>query len=101
MVSEILQNGVIRPSTISFASLVVMVKGIMELGICVDYRGLSQLAVKDKFPISIIDDLLDELHGATIFLKLDLRNGYHQVKMSDYNVYKTTFKTHNCHQNSQ
>lgn len=64
---------------------------------CVDYRALNNNIVKDKYPIALIEELLDELHGAEIYLKINLRFGYRQIHMSPEDVVKIAFKIHNGH----
>ena len=67
------------------------------LRLCVDYRQLNKMTVKNKYPLLRIDDLFDQLKGASVFLKADLRSGYHQLKIKDEDVHKTTFRTRYKH----
>jgi len=88
IVEDMLAAGTIQGSSSSYASPVVLVKkkdGSWRL--CVDYRELNGMTVKDRFPIPLIEDLMDELGGAVVFSKIDLRASYHQVRMAPVNIH--------------
>jgi hypothetical protein len=83
-IKELLDMGHIKPSSSPFASSVVVVKkkdGTMQM--CIDFRALNKKTIKNRYPIPRIDELLDELHGAVYFTKIDLHYGYHQIKMRE------------------
>ena len=67
------------------------------LRLCVDYRKLNKMTVKNKYLLPRIDDLFDQLKGASVFSKIDLRSGYHQLRIKDANVHKTAFRTRYGH----
>jgi hypothetical protein len=97
-VQKLLADGLITPSCSPFASLVLLVlKKDGSWRFCVDYRKLNDITVKNRFPMPLIDEILDELAGTQFFTKLDMRSGYHQVRMNPDDEHKTTFKTHQGH----
>jgi len=90
-----IEQGIVCHGDSVFSSLVILVKkpnGSWHF--YVDYRALNALSIKDVFPIPIVYELLDELHGARFFTKLNLRSGYHQIQMRSEDVHKTVFHTH-------
>ena len=93
-----LNFGLIRPSTSPFSLPVLLVKKKDDSWrFCTKYRALNQVTIKDRFPISIVENMLDELHGVAYFTKLDLQARYHQLHVNPAGIYKTTFWTHNGH----
>ncbi|KAL0540235.1 hypothetical protein IC582_024468 [Cucumis melo] len=95
---ELLDKGFIRPSVSPWGAPILFVKkkdGSMRL--CIDYRELNKVTVKNRYPLPRIDDLFDQLQGATVFSKIDLRSGYHQLRIKDGDVPKTTFRSRYGH----
>ncbi|GJT54458.1 putative reverse transcriptase domain-containing protein [Tanacetum coccineum] len=95
---ELSDKGFIRPSSSLWGALILFVKkkdGFFQM--CIDYRELNKLTVKNRYPLSRIDDLFDQLQGSSIYSKIDFRSGYHQLRVRDEDIPKTAFKTRYAH----
>ena len=93
-IRELQAQGFIRPSSSPWGAPVLFVeKKDGTLRMCVDYRSLNEVTIKNKYPLPMINDLFDQLEGATVFSKIDLRSGYHQLKIREQDIPKTAFTT--------
>ena len=91
---ELLDKGFIRPSTSPWgASVLIAKKKGKTLRLCIDYRQLNRVTIKNRYPLPRIDDLFDQLRGARVYSKIDLRAGYHQLRVRDTDIPKTAFRT--------
>ncbi|KAL0543974.1 hypothetical protein IC582_019084 [Cucumis melo] len=95
---ELLDKGFIRPSASPWGAPVLFVKKKDEsMRLYIDYRELNKVTVKNRYPLPRIDDLFDQLQGATVFSKIDLRSGYHQLRIRDSDIPKTAFRSRYGH----
>ena len=95
---ELIDKNYIRPSVSPWGEPVIFVKkkdGTLRL--CIDYRQLNKMNIKNRYPLPHIDDMFDQLCGATVFSKIDLRYGYHQVRIKDEDIFKIAFRTRYGH----
>ncbi|KAL4017808.1 hypothetical protein IC575_021380 [Cucumis melo] len=95
---ELVDKGFIRPSASLWGAPVLFVKkkdGTSRL--CINYRQLNKVTIRNKYPLPRIDDLFDQLRGASVFSKIDLRSGYHQLKVKESDIPKTAFQTRYGH----
>jgi len=93
-IEELLGKQFIRPNTSPWGAPVLLVKKKDRSScLCVDYKQLNKMTIKNKYPLPRIDNLMDQLHGSSIFLKIDLRSGYHQILVKADDVQKTAFRS--------
>ena len=97
-IKDLLDKGFIQPSISPWGSPVLFIKKKdVSLRMCIDYRQLNMITIKNKYPLPRIDDLFDQLQGASYFSKIDLRSGYHQLRVSGEVVPKIAFWTRYGH----
>ena len=95
---ELLDKGFIRPSTSPWGAPVLFAKKKDKtLRLCIDYRQLNRVTIKNRYPLPRIDDLFDQLSGARVYSKIDLRTGYHQLRVREIDIPKTAFRTRYGH----
>nr|GFB74199.1 putative reverse transcriptase domain-containing protein [Tanacetum cinerariifolium] len=95
---ELSNKGFIRPSSSPWGAPVLFVKKKYgSFRMCIDYRELNKLTVKNRYPLSQIDDLFDQLQGSSVYSKIDLRSGYHQLRVREQDVLKIAFRTRYGH----
>ncbi|GKF19013.1 putative reverse transcriptase domain-containing protein [Tanacetum coccineum] len=97
-VQELSDRGFIQPSTSPWGAPVLFVKkkdGSFRM--CIDYRELNKLTIKNRYPLPRIDDLFNQLQGSSVYSKIDLRSGYHQLRVMDEDIPKTAFRTRYGH----
>ncbi|GJX45591.1 putative reverse transcriptase domain-containing protein [Tanacetum coccineum] len=95
---ELAEHGFIRPSTSPWGALVLFVKNKYgSFRVCIDYQELNKLTLNNRYPLPKIDDLFDQLQGSSIYSKIDLRSGYHQLRVRDEDIPKTAFRTRYKH----
>ncbi|WJX29984.1 hypothetical protein P8452_18571 [Trifolium repens] len=97
-IEDLMEKGFIRPSVSLWGAPMLLVKkkdGRSRL--CVDYRKLNKVTIKNRYPLPRIDDLMDQFKGASVFSKIDLKSGYHQIRVRDEDIQKTAFRSHYEH----
>ena len=95
---ELMDKGFIQPSVLPWGALVLFVKKKDDtLRMFIDYRKINKVKEKNRYPLSRIEDLFDQLKGVGVFSKIDLRSGYYQLRVKDVDVPKTTFRTQYGH----
>src|SRR3954467_7679606 len=96
--AKLIKKGFIQPSTSPFGAPVLFVhKKEGTLRLCVDYRALNKVTIKNRYPLPRIEELMDRLTGAKYFSKIDLYSGYHQIRIKESDIHKTAFRTRYGH----
>ena len=97
-IQDLLDKGFIRPSTSPWGALILFAKKKDKtLRLCIDYRQLNKVTIKNRYPLPRIDDLFDQLKGARVYFKIDLRTGYHQLRVRGADIPKIAFRTRYRH----
>ena len=93
-----MEKGLIRPSTSRWGTLILFAKKKDKtLVLCIDYRQLNRVTIKNRYPLPRINDLFDQLRGARVYSKIELRMGYHQLRVREADIPKTGFRTRYGH----